>query len=130
MTAQAQVDEAKLQQFMGTLIGYMSGAAACFGMLLGDELGLYRALADGGPLSADALSDLTLSRRLCAVPASAGFRSDSVRRAAYAARHALWVPGESRSTTRRANGDDYHENSRFSLRRLIMVRQKGETCLT
>lgn len=59
MTVQTQVDEAKLQEFMGTLIGYMSGAAACFGMLLGDELGLYRALADEGPLSADALAQKT-----------------------------------------------------------------------
>jgi SAM-dependent methyltransferase len=56
VTVQAQVDEAKLQELMGTLIGYMTGGAACFGMWLGDELGLYRALADRGPLSADDLA--------------------------------------------------------------------------
>jgi SAM-dependent methyltransferase len=56
MTVQAQVDDAKLQQLMGTLIGYMTGVAACFGMWLGDELGLYRALADAGPLTADGLA--------------------------------------------------------------------------
>jgi SAM-dependent methyltransferase len=37
----------------------MTGATACFGMWLGDELGLYRALADAGALTADALADKT-----------------------------------------------------------------------
>jgi SAM-dependent methyltransferase len=40
------VDEAKLQQFMGQMVGYMTGGAACFGIWLGDELGLYCALGD------------------------------------------------------------------------------------
>jgi hypothetical protein len=59
MTVQVAVDETKLQQFMRTLIGHMTGAAACFGMWLGDELGPYRALVDGGAVTADALAEKT-----------------------------------------------------------------------
>ena len=46
-------DEAKLEEFMGRMTGYMIGGSACFGVWLGDELGLYSALAQGGPRSAD-----------------------------------------------------------------------------
>ena len=47
------VDEAKLEQFMGQMVGYMTGGAMCFGVWLGDELGLYRVLADIGPATAE-----------------------------------------------------------------------------
>ena len=47
-----RVDEAKLQEFMGRMVGYMTGGAVCFGVWLGDELGLYRAMAGAGPLTA------------------------------------------------------------------------------
>ena len=56
MTVQATPDETKLQELMGTLIGYMTGGATCFSMLLGDELGLYRALAQAGPVASEALA--------------------------------------------------------------------------
>jgi SAM-dependent methyltransferase len=52
----AAVDEAKLGEFMSHMVGYMTGGAACFAIWLGDELGLYRALADGGPSSAQAVA--------------------------------------------------------------------------
>ena len=55
----ATIDEARLEQFMGQMIGYMTGGALCFGVWLGDELGLYRALAEAGPLTAEALSSRT-----------------------------------------------------------------------
>ena len=42
------IDEAKLEQFMGQMVGHMTGGALCFGVWLGDELGLYRALAGAG----------------------------------------------------------------------------------
>ena len=58
MTVQEQVDQAKLQEFMGTVIGYMTGTAACFGIWLGDELGLYRALKEAGPLGAEGLANM------------------------------------------------------------------------
>jgi hypothetical protein len=38
---------------MWTMVGYMTGGALCFSVLLGDELGLYRAMAGAGALSAD-----------------------------------------------------------------------------
>jgi hypothetical protein len=47
------VDEAKLGEFMGQMVGYMTGGAMCFGVWLGDELGLYRALTDIGPAMAE-----------------------------------------------------------------------------
>jgi 2-polyprenyl-3-methyl-5-hydroxy-6-metoxy-1,4-benzoquinol methylase len=47
------VDEAQLEQFMGQMVGYMTGGALCLGIWLGDELGLYRALDEIGPASAD-----------------------------------------------------------------------------
>jgi SAM-dependent methyltransferase len=47
------VDRAKLEEFMGQMVGYMTGGAMCFGVWLGDELGLYRVLTDIGPASAD-----------------------------------------------------------------------------
>ncbi|HEX4903247.1 MAG TPA: class I SAM-dependent methyltransferase [Acidimicrobiales bacterium] len=46
-----RVDEAKLEEFMGRMVGYMTGGAVCFGVWLGDELGLYRAMAGAGPLA-------------------------------------------------------------------------------
>jgi SAM-dependent methyltransferase len=48
-----EADQARLEQFMGRLVGYMTGGAACFGIWLGDELGLYRALTQDGAGSAD-----------------------------------------------------------------------------
>ena len=50
------VDEAKLGEFMGQMVGYMTGGAMCFGVWLGDELGLYRALTEVGPATADELA--------------------------------------------------------------------------
>ena len=47
------VDEARLGEFMGQMVGYMTGGAMCFGVWLGDELGLYRALTEIGPATAD-----------------------------------------------------------------------------
>lgn len=52
------MDNGRLEELMGQLVGYMSGGAMCFGIWLGDELGLYRALAKGGPTNADSLAKL------------------------------------------------------------------------
>jgi SAM-dependent methyltransferase len=46
------VDETRLDEFMHRMTGYMTGAAVCYGIWLGDELGLYRVLADNGGASA------------------------------------------------------------------------------
>jgi 2-polyprenyl-3-methyl-5-hydroxy-6-metoxy-1,4-benzoquinol methylase len=49
-------DVTKLEAFMGRMIGHMTGAAVCYSIWLGDELGLYRALAGTGRRSADSLA--------------------------------------------------------------------------
>ena len=53
------IDEGKLEQFMGSMVGHMTGGALCFSIWLGDELGLYQALADSGPVTADTLAAKT-----------------------------------------------------------------------
>ena len=53
------VNEDKLNAFMGKLIGHMTGGTVCHAIWLGDELGLYRALAGAGPRSADSLAQAT-----------------------------------------------------------------------
>ena len=50
------IDEARLEEFMGRMVGHMTGATACFSIWLGDELGLYRALSGGSARSADELA--------------------------------------------------------------------------
>ena len=59
------IDETKLEQLMGQMVGHMTGAALCFGVWLGDELGLYRALTELGSATADELADsVGCNRRL------------------------------------------------------------------
>ncbi|TFZ03425.1 class I SAM-dependent methyltransferase [Ramlibacter rhizophilus] len=53
------MNEAKLQDFMGKLVGDMGGAAMMANVILGEELGLYRAMADNQPVSADELAQRT-----------------------------------------------------------------------
>jgi 2-polyprenyl-3-methyl-5-hydroxy-6-metoxy-1,4-benzoquinol methylase len=55
----ADIDQSKLDALMGNMIGHMTGATVCLAIWLGDELGLYRALANAGPRSADALARTT-----------------------------------------------------------------------
>jgi 2-polyprenyl-3-methyl-5-hydroxy-6-metoxy-1,4-benzoquinol methylase len=43
----ATIDETAVEEFMHRLVGYMTGSAVCYGIWLGDELGLYRTLAQG-----------------------------------------------------------------------------------
>jgi 2-polyprenyl-3-methyl-5-hydroxy-6-metoxy-1,4-benzoquinol methylase len=50
------VDEARIEQLMGQLVGFMTGGAMSFAIWLGDELGFYRSLAGGGAMSADDLA--------------------------------------------------------------------------
>ena len=47
------MNEAKLHEFMGKLVTDMGGAWMMAMVLIGDELGLYKAMADGKPVSAD-----------------------------------------------------------------------------
>lgn len=53
------MDEAKLNDFMGRLVTDMGGAAMLANVILGDELGLYRAMADSLPVSPETLAQRT-----------------------------------------------------------------------
>jgi len=53
------MDDAKLQAFMGKLVNDMGGAAMLASVIVGEELGLYRAMADGVSLTADDLAAKT-----------------------------------------------------------------------
>jgi SAM-dependent methyltransferase len=53
------MNEAKLHEFMGKLVTDLSGAAMVASIVVGEELGLYRAMADGEPISADDLAKRT-----------------------------------------------------------------------
>ncbi len=60
MTSSAQtIDEGKLQAFMVKAVGDMGAAATCATILLGEKLGLYRAMASAGPLTPAQLSQKT-----------------------------------------------------------------------
>jgi SAM-dependent methyltransferase len=53
------MNEAKLQDFMGKLVVDMGGAALMANVILGEELGLYRAMADGAPVTSEELAERT-----------------------------------------------------------------------
>ena len=59
MTVSASIDEAKLEAFLGQMLGDLGAAANAPLMLIGDRLGLYRALAEAGPLTSSALAART-----------------------------------------------------------------------
>ena len=53
------MNEAKLHEFMGRLVNDMGGAAMMASVIVGEELGLYRAMADGSPVTPDELASKT-----------------------------------------------------------------------
>ncbi|MDN7143416.1 methyltransferase domain-containing protein [Pseudomonas sp. JQ170] len=53
------MDEAKLNDFMGKLVNDMGAAAMLANLILGDELGLYRAMADSQFITPDELAHKT-----------------------------------------------------------------------
>jgi len=53
------MNEKRLNEFMGRLLTDMGGAAMMVSVMIGEELGLYRALADGAAVTADELSAKT-----------------------------------------------------------------------
>jgi SAM-dependent methyltransferase len=60
MSAAAQsIDQAKLDEFMGRFVGDLGAAMSAALVVIGDRLGLYRAMADGTPVSADQLAERT-----------------------------------------------------------------------
>ena len=72
------MDEAKLQEFMGKLVTDMGGAAMIANVILGEELGLYRAMADSVPITPEELATKTgcharLLREWLSAHAAAGY---------------------------------------------------------
>jgi SAM-dependent methyltransferase len=59
MTAQQQIDEGKLQEFVGQFAADLGAVTHAATILIGDELGLYRAMADGERLTAADLAGRT-----------------------------------------------------------------------
>jgi SAM-dependent methyltransferase len=53
------MDEARLEQFMGQLIGHMTGGAMCYTIWLGDELGLYGTMAGKDAMTSDEVAQAT-----------------------------------------------------------------------
>ncbi|HQR37994.1 MAG TPA: class I SAM-dependent methyltransferase [Blastocatellia bacterium] len=72
------MDEAKLHEFMGKLVTDMGGAAMIANIVVGEELGLYRAMADNALITPEALAAKTgcnprLIREWLSAQAAAGY---------------------------------------------------------
>ncbi len=59
MSTNPPIDEAKLNEFMGKMLGDMGAAMNAALVLLGDELGLWKAMAGAGSLTAGQLAEKT-----------------------------------------------------------------------
>lgn len=59
MEATGSVDTARVEQIAETAFGYLSGAVVAGMIYLGDELGLYRALRDAGPMTSEEVAEHT-----------------------------------------------------------------------
>jgi 2-polyprenyl-3-methyl-5-hydroxy-6-metoxy-1,4-benzoquinol methylase len=57
------IDEARVEALIGQMAGHMTGGGMCFGMWLGDELGLYRAMSAKGALTADEVANAASSNQ-------------------------------------------------------------------
>ena len=57
MAATPTIDEQKLEQFMGQFVQDMGAAATAPLVVIGDKLGLYKAMADGEPLTPGELAE-------------------------------------------------------------------------
>ena len=60
---QATLDQAKVNEFLGKAIQDVAATFHAGLVLIGDKLGLYRALADGGPMTAAELAKRTGARK-------------------------------------------------------------------
>jgi SAM-dependent methyltransferase len=59
MSATAQIDQAAVDEFMGRVVSDMGAALSAALVVIGDRLGLYRAMADGEPVTAAELAQRT-----------------------------------------------------------------------
>jgi hypothetical protein len=58
-TAVQPIDQSKLDQFMGRFVGDLGAAISAALVVIGDRLGLYRAMADGKPVTPEELASRT-----------------------------------------------------------------------
>jgi hypothetical protein len=58
-TGAQTIDEAKLEEFMGRFVGDLGAALSAALVVIGDKLGLYRAMGDSEPITADELASRT-----------------------------------------------------------------------
>jgi SAM-dependent methyltransferase len=58
-TVTREIDQGKLEEFMGRFVGDLGASLSAALVVIGDRLGLYRAMADGEPLTADELAQRT-----------------------------------------------------------------------
>ncbi len=58
-TAQAPIDEAKLEQFVGSVVGDLGATLNTALIRIGDQLGLYKAMAGAGPMTSAELAERT-----------------------------------------------------------------------
>lgn len=73
-----KTDQDKLQQFMGKMMGDVGAAASAALVVVGDQLGLYKAMAEAGPIDSATLAGRTATaeryvREWLAAQAAAGF---------------------------------------------------------
>jgi 2-polyprenyl-3-methyl-5-hydroxy-6-metoxy-1,4-benzoquinol methylase len=59
MATQPTIDETKLNEFIGKFAGDLGAVLHAATVLIGDKLGLYKAMADGYPLTAEELAERT-----------------------------------------------------------------------
>jgi SAM-dependent methyltransferase len=59
MSTTQTIDQDKLDQFMGRFVGDLGAALSAALVVIGDKLGLYRAMADGEPTTAEELASRT-----------------------------------------------------------------------
>jgi 2-polyprenyl-3-methyl-5-hydroxy-6-metoxy-1,4-benzoquinol methylase len=59
MSTQPPIDEDKLNEFIGRFVQDMGAVAHAATVLIGDQLGLYKAMADGRPITAQELAERT-----------------------------------------------------------------------
>ena len=58
-TTEIQIDQGKLDEFMGHFVGDLGAALSAALVVIGDRLGLYRAMADGRGVTPDELAERT-----------------------------------------------------------------------
>jgi SAM-dependent methyltransferase len=109
-TVSETVDQAALEQFMGQMIGTMTGGIMCFSILLGDELGLYQIIAEAGSVTAEDLAgkagcNLRLTREWLDGQVAGGIMTGNGEDGRYALRpEAVWPLADESSPVFLARG--------------------------